>query len=89
MALFTQGFLQVAGCEVYAYCQRIIIAMGKLLWNALAQTADAYYHLCLIVYPAHEIGDKEGFPVLQQRGIGLGEYDRITFTALIIRCALL
>ena len=79
------GFLlHLARREVNAHRHGIVVAMGKLDGNALAQTTDAHHHLCFVVDAPHEVGHKERFPVLQQCRVSLGEYHRLLSLALIL-----
>ena len=70
-------FLQVAGCEVDAHGQRIIVAVGKSLGDVLAQAADAHHDLRLVVDAPQVVRDKEGLSLIQDRRIGLGKDHRL------------
>ena len=59
--------LQVAGREVDADGEGILIAVGKALWDVLPQTADPHHHLCLVVDTSQVVWDKEGFSLIQYR----------------------
>ena len=71
--LLAQLLLHIAGGEVDTHRHGIIVAMGETLGNVLAQSADAYHQLGLVVYASHEVGNEEGFARLEQRRVGLGE----------------
>ena len=57
--------------EVYAHGIGVVVAMGKLQGDALAQTADTHHHLRLILDAPHVVGYEEGFAILQHSRVGL------------------
>lgn len=63
--------LQFACREVYAHGIGVVVAMGKLQGDALAQTADTHDHLRLILDAPHVVGNEEGFAILQHSRVGL------------------
>ena len=62
--------------EVDAHGHRIIIARGETLWNSLAQLADAYHQLRLILDSSEMIGNEERLAIVEQGRISLGKDDR-------------
>ena len=66
--------LQVAGSEVDAYGHCIIITVGEAHGDVLTQPTDTHHHLRLVVDTAEMVRDKEGFALIKDGGICLGEY---------------
>ena len=67
----------VAGGEVDPDRHLLIITMGEPLGDVLPQAVDLHHDLRLIMNLVREIGDEEGFPILQQGGVGLHENRRL------------
>jgi hypothetical protein len=80
LSLLASLTLQVSGCEVDAYRQGVVIAVGEALWDALAQSADAHYHLSLVVNTSQMVRDKEWLTLIQYCRISLSKYHRLIRT---------
>ena len=76
LSSFSQFLLHLACRKVDAHGHCVIVAMGKALWNGLAQLADAHHQFGLILYSSQMIRDEERLAVVEQRRIGLGKNNR-------------
>ena len=76
--------LHIAGCEIDAHGNGIVVAVGKTHGDILAQAADAHHQLGLIVDAAHEVGNEKRFAVFQQGRVGLGKDDGLGSLSLCL-----